>query len=135
MKILVLRQNHGQVVLKLKNILEKRRIKIEKNEDESCRLFTSNSYSLQNMITKASVLSDHKMDLFWFIEYFRKYKRELEGTVFKNWHFLEKTRGLYLTYSALINLCSYIYEFWLVHTCFRHRPRHKGDITCLGNLS
>ena len=23
------------------------------------------------------------------------------------------------TYSELINLCSYIYEFWLAHTCFR----------------
>ena len=36
--------------------------------------------------------------------------------------------------SRCCHLCSYIYEFWLVHTCFRHRPRHKCDVTCLGNL-
>ena len=31
-------------------------------------------------------------------------------------------------------MCSYIYEFWLVLTCFRHRPCHKGDVTYLWNL-
>ena len=40
----------------------------------------------------------------------------------------------YLTYSWLINLRSYIYEFWSVHTCFRHRLRHKRDVLCLRNL-
>ena len=28
---------------------------------------------------------------------------------------------------------SYIYKFWLVHTCFCHRSHNKPDITCLRN--
>ena len=37
-------------------------------------------------------------------------------------------------FCLLINLRSCIYQFWLVYTWFRHRPRQKRDVTCLGNL-
>ena len=41
---------------------------------------------------------------------------------------------LRLAYSYFINLCSYVYDFCLVHTCFRYRPCPKRDLICLGNL-
>ena len=34
----------------------------------------------------------------------------------------------------IIDLCSCICEFWLVHTCLCCRPRHKHDVTNLRNL-
>ena len=45
----------------MENILEKRRVKIEKNEDEKFLTFYL-SCSLQNMITNISIFSDHKIN-------------------------------------------------------------------------
>ena len=36
--------------------------------------------------------------------------------------------------SQLINLCPYIYEFWLTRARFRRSSHHKRDVTCLGSL-
>ena len=51
--------------IKVENILEKRRIKIEKNEDEHFQLFIENRSSLQNLITKMSILADQENIIFW----------------------------------------------------------------------
>ena len=51
--------------IKVKEIFRKTRIKIKKkNEDENSQLFIQNSYSLQNLIAKISILSDHKNGFF-----------------------------------------------------------------------
>ena len=51
--------------IKVKEIFRKTRIKIKKkNEDENSQLFIQNSYSLQNLIAKTSILSDHKNGCF-----------------------------------------------------------------------
>ena len=44
----------------MKNIFEKIRNKSEKNEIENFQLFILNSYILQILITKTSILSDHE---------------------------------------------------------------------------
>ena len=44
----------------MKNILEQRRIKVQKNKDKNCQLFMLNIYKLQILITKTLILSDHE---------------------------------------------------------------------------
>ena len=48
----------------MKNILEKRRIKVDKNEDEYFQLFMQNSYILRILITKTLIFSDHENVVF-----------------------------------------------------------------------
>ena len=58
---LVLLVSHDRVeYIKRENILEKKRINNLKNEDENFHLFLKNSYSLQNLITKISILSNRE---------------------------------------------------------------------------
>ena len=61
----------------MENILEKRRVKIEKNEDEKFLTFYL-SCSLQNMITNISIFSDHKINkIFGFFVVEKLYNKAL----------------------------------------------------------
>ena len=51
---MVLLESHGQV----EHILEERRMKIEKHENENFPIFLQNRCSMQNLITKILILSD-----------------------------------------------------------------------------
>ena len=48
-------------------ILEKNRSEVEKNENENVQLLTYNSYRLEILITKTSILSDHGKTVFILI--------------------------------------------------------------------
>ena len=50
----------GEWNINVKNILEKSKIKIDKNEDENFRLFIKSSYMLQNLMTQILIHSDHE---------------------------------------------------------------------------
>ena len=52
----------------VESILEKRKIKVEKIEDENFKLFNESSYDLQNLILKISILSDQEN--ICFLEFF-----------------------------------------------------------------
>ena len=41
----------------MENILKRRRIQIKKSDDENYQFFIKNTYSLQNLIAKFSILS------------------------------------------------------------------------------
>ena len=62
----------------MKNILEKRRIKIEKHEVENFKTFKQSSYKLQVLITKISILSDRENVVFilTYKIFPKMYKRE-----------------------------------------------------------
>ena len=56
----------------VESILEKRKIKVEKIEDENFKLFSESSCDLQNLIIKISILSDQEnicfLEFFFFVE-------------------------------------------------------------------
>ena len=58
-------ESHGKRNIKEENILEKRKIKTEKNENEKFQLFFLNSYSLQNLITKNSIHPGYQNNFFY----------------------------------------------------------------------
>ena len=51
----------GEWNINVKHILEKSKIKTNKNEDENFRLFIKSSYMLQNLMTQILIHSDHEI--------------------------------------------------------------------------
>ena len=49
------------------NFLEKRRIKVQKKEDENFQYFMQNNYRFQILITKTSIISDNQNPVFILI--------------------------------------------------------------------
>ena len=68
---LVLLESMAKWNIKVENISEKRRIKIEKKWRWKFQLFIQSRCSLQNLIAKISILSDHE-NFFFFLIFFVK---------------------------------------------------------------
>ena len=79
---------------------KKEELELKKNEDKNLQLFMQNSYRLQILLTKSSILSDRENLVFILtfniFEDVREREREREFTDFKNQLFLEKKRGVVL---------------------------------------
>ena len=77
---------------------KKEELELKKNEDKNLQLFMQNSYRLQILLTKSSILSDRENLVFilTFNIFEDVREREREFTDFKNQLFLEKKRGVVL---------------------------------------
>ena len=79
---------------------KKEELELKKNEEKNLQLFMQNSYRLQILLTKSSILSDRENLVFILtfniFEDVREREREREFTDFKNQLFLEKKRGVVL---------------------------------------